>query len=52
MPGLVSYAHKGNLFVRIPLSELNVKATLRVNEKKGITFRVVTEDAQRVWEPS
>ena len=41
MPGLVSYAHKGNLFGRMPLNELNMKATLRVNEQRGITFKVV-----------
>jgi hypothetical protein len=40
IPGAVSYAHKGNPFGRIPLSELNMKATVRVNEKRGIRFKV------------
>lgn len=41
VPGYVSYALKDNLFGRIPLSELNLKATIRVNEQRGIEFRVV-----------
>lgn len=41
VPGYVSYALKDNLFGRIPLSELNLKATIRVNGQRGIKFRVV-----------
>jgi hypothetical protein len=41
MPGLVSYVLKGNLFGRMPLSELNLKETKRVNEQRGIKFKVV-----------
>lgn len=37
---VVSYALKDNLFGRILLSELNLKATVRVNGQQGIRFRV------------
>lgn len=40
VPGYVSYALKDNLFGRIPLSELNLKSTIRVNGQRGIRFRV------------
>ncbi len=40
-PGYVSYVLPGNLFGRMPLSELDMKATIRVNEQRGIRFRVV-----------
>ena len=48
MPGAASYVLKGNLFGRMPISDVNLKATVRVNEKRGKSFRVVREDAQRV----
>lgn len=41
MPGLVSYVLMGNLFGRMPLSELNMKETILVNEQRGIRSRVV-----------
>jgi hypothetical protein len=41
VPGYVSYVLKGNLFGRMPLSELNLKETKKVNEQRGIQFRVV-----------
>jgi hypothetical protein len=41
MPGFVSYGVKGSLSGRMALSELNLKATIRVNEHRGIRFRVV-----------
>lgn len=37
---VASYALKDNLFGRILLSELNLKATVRVNGQQGIRFRV------------
>jgi hypothetical protein len=41
VPGYASYALKGNLFGRMALSELNIKATIRVNEQRGIKFKIV-----------
>ena len=41
VPGYVSYVLKGNLFGKMPLTELNIKATIRVNEQRGIRFKVV-----------
>ena len=41
VPGYVSYVLKGNLFGRMPLSELNLKATIRVNRQRGIEFKIV-----------
>ena len=40
VPGVVSYVLAGNLFGKMPLSELNLKETKRVNEQRGIVFRV------------
>jgi hypothetical protein len=41
VPGYLSYALKGHQFSRMPLSELNLKAIVRVDEQRGIRFRVV-----------
>ena len=41
VPGYVSYVLKGNLFGKVPLSMLNLKATIRVNEQRGIKFKIV-----------
>jgi hypothetical protein len=39
--GVVSYVLPGNLFGKMPLSELNLKETKRVNEQRGISFKIV-----------
>ncbi len=41
VPDVVSYVLPGNLFGKMPLTELNLKETKRVNEQRGIEFRVV-----------
>jgi hypothetical protein len=41
VPGVVSYVLPGNLFGRLSLSELNLKETKRVNEQRGIRFKIV-----------
>jgi hypothetical protein len=41
VPGVVSYVLKGNLFGKMPLAELNLKETKRINEQRGIRFKIV-----------
>lgn len=41
VPGYVSDVLKGNMFGRMPPSELNLKETKRVNEQREIKFKIV-----------